>query len=81
MNDQEYREAVDACLQAARGGGEHWNERFVNALAAHGLKLVPAVDKHWPNWPKKDYYVLAPQPFSEGLPVWPISYIEEVKGE
>jgi hypothetical protein len=75
MTDPEYRDALDACLEEARGGDEYWNQRFVNALAAHGLKLVPIVNE---SWPTKDFYGQAPRPFSVGLPVWPPSYIEEL---
>jgi hypothetical protein len=75
MTDAEYRKAVDACLQEARGGDEWWNERFVNALAARGLKLVPIINN---SLPAKDFYRQAPVPFSKGLPVWPASYIEEI---
>jgi hypothetical protein len=75
MTDPEYRDAVDACLEEARGGNEFWNQRFVDALAAHGLKLVPIVSE---SLPTKDFYLKAPVPFSVGLPVWPASYIEEL---
>jgi ABC-type branched-subunit amino acid transport system substrate-binding protein len=74
MTEKEYEQAVAACLQEARGGGEQWNQRFVNALAAHKLKLVPVINDLPPT---KDFYRQAPQPFSVGLPVWPASYIEE----
>jgi hypothetical protein len=75
MTDEEYIKVVDVCLQEAGSGGEHWNERFVNALAAHGLKLVPIINH---SLPTKDFYRPAPQSFSIGLPVWPASYIEEI---
>jgi hypothetical protein len=75
MTEAEYEQAVDACLQAARGGAEQWNQRFVDALAAHNLKLVPIIDD---SQPTKHYYRPAPRPFSIGTPVWPASYIEEV---
>lgn len=75
MTDLQYRKALDACIEEAREGNEWWNERFVNALAAHGLKLVPIIND---SLPTRDFYLQAPVPFSTGLPVWPPSYIEEI---
>jgi hypothetical protein len=75
MTEPEYRKALDACIEDARGSNEQWNRRFVDALAAHKLKLVPIIDN---GPPSKEYYRQAPRPYSIGQPFWPPSYIEEL---
>lgn len=53
MNEQEYNEALD---KTHIPHGPDWNRRYLTALEANGLKLVPAPEK------VEGYYVLAPLP-------------------
>jgi hypothetical protein len=66
MTEQEYNQALD---QTHISGGEQWNQRYLEALAACGLQLVP--------WGQDDpgYYIEAPLPMPNQSPSWGRSLI------
>lgn len=66
MDEQEYNQALQ---RTHIPSGQEWNLRYLTALEANGLKLVPLPERI------TGYYCQAPQPVPNQEPTWEPSLI------
>lgn len=67
MNEQEYNAALDKTHIPS--GYDTWNQRYLEALKANGLQLVPWMDE------PPGFYMEAPLPVPHQSPSWGRSVI------